>query len=78
MAWDKESEKKANHQVSLFIDLNKDEQEILGIVSSKEKLSLDLIGFQAKLSIPKIMQILLQLELKGLVRALPGNQYAKS
>tara|TARA_B100000795_G_scaffold81725_1_gene58923 strand:+ start:6987 stop:8090 length:1104 start_codon:yes stop_codon:yes gene_type:complete len=78
MGWDKESEKNTSQQVSLFIDLNKDEQEILGILSSKEKLTIDLIGFQAKLSIPKIMQILLQLELKGLIRALPGNQYAKS
>ena len=78
MGWDKESLQNKTQQVSLFIDLNKDEQEILGILSSKEKLTLDLIGFQAKLSIPKIMQILLQLELKGLVRSLPGNQYAKS
>ena len=78
MRWDKDSEQNSSQQVSLFIDLNKDEQEILGILSSKDKLTLDLIGFQAKLSIPKIMQILLQLELKGLVRALPGNQYAKS
>jgi DNA processing protein len=78
MGWDKESEKNPSLQVSLFVDLNKEEQEILCILSSKENLSLDLIGFQAKLSIPKIMQILLQLELKGLVRALPGNQYAKS
>ena len=78
MAWDEESEKNATQQVALFVDLTKEEEELLGIFASKEKLTIDLIAMQAKLTIPKIMQVLLQLELKGLVRALPGNQYAKS
>jgi DNA processing protein len=78
MAWDEESEKNATQQVELFVDLTKEEEELLGILASKEKLTIDLIAMQAKLTIPKIMQVLLQLELKGLVRALPGNQYAKS
>jgi len=78
MAWDEESEKNATQQVALFLDLTKEEEELLGILASKEKLTIDLIAMQAKLTIPKIMQVLLQLELKGLVRALPGNQYAKS
>ena len=78
MGWDVESEKNDTKQVELFIDLNKEEEELIGILSSREKLTIDLIAMQAKLTIPKIMQLLLQLELKGLVRALPGNQYAKS
>lgn len=78
MGWDEETQKKATHQVELFIDLSKDEEEIMGILSSKEKLPIDLIAHQAKMNIPKIMQVLLSLEIKGLVRSLPGNQYAKS
>ncbi len=78
MGWDADSEKKNAKQVELFIELNKDEEALLGVLSSKEKLSIDLIALQAKLSIPKILQVLLQLELKGLVRSLPGNEYAKA
>jgi len=77
MGWDAEPEKNDTKQVELFIDLNKEEEELIGILSSKEKLTIDLIAMQAKLTIPKIMQLLLQLELKGLVRALPGNQYSR-
>ena len=78
MNWDKEVPKNEGKQVSLFLDLDKDEQEVMGILASKEKLNLDLIALQAKLSIPRIMQVLLQLELKGFVRTLPGNLYAKT
>ena len=78
MNWDKEVPKNEGKQVSLFLDLDKDEQEVMGILASKEKLNLDLIALHAKLSIPRIMQVLLQLELKGFVRTLPGNLYAKT
>jgi DNA processing protein len=78
MAWDTESLKNSTQQVELFVNLNKDEEEVMGILSAKEKVALDLIAIQVKLSIPKLIQVLMQLELKGLVRALPGNQYAKS
>ena len=60
-----------------FFDLSK-EEELIGILSSKEKVSIDLIAMQAKLSIQKIMQLLLLLELKDIVWALPGNQYSKA
>lgn len=78
MGWDEEAQKKATHQVELFVDLTKEEEELLGILSSKDKLPIDLIAHQAKLNIPKIMQVLLSLEIKGLVKSLPGNQYAKA
>lgn len=78
MGWDADSDKNHVKQVELFIDLTKEEEALIGILTSKEKVAIDLIAMQAKLSIPKIMQLLLQLELKGLVRALPGNQYAKT
>jgi len=78
MNWDKEVPKNESKQGSLFLDLDRDEQEVMGILASKEKLNMDMIALQAKLSIPIIMQVLLQLELKGLVRTLPGNLYAKT
>jgi len=78
MSWDSESLKNSSQQVELFVNLNKDEEEVMGILSTKEKVALDLIAIQVKLSIPKLIQVLMSLELKGLVRVLPGNQYAKA
>lgn len=78
MGWDDESSHKSTQQVELFVDLSKEAELLLGILSSKEKIGIDLIATQSKLPIPKVMKELLQLELKGLVKALPGNQYAKS
>lgn len=78
MRWDQEITKKIPKQPQLFIELTTDETEILEILSRKGKLQINLISYQAKMSISKIMHILLALEIKGLVKPLPGNQYAKS
>jgi len=78
MGWDADSEKKETKQVELFVALNKVEEALLGVLASQEKLSIDRIAIQTKQSIPKILEALLQLEMKGLVRALPGNFYAKA
>ena len=78
MGWDADSEKKETKQVELFVALNKVEEALLGVLASQEKLSIDRIATQTKQSIPKILEALLQLEMKGLVRALPGNFYAKA
>ena len=77
MGWDADSQKKDTKQVELFVDLNKDEEALLGVLGSKEKFSIDLIAIQTKQRIPKILETLLQLEMKGLVKALPGSFYAK-
>lgn len=77
MGWDADSQKKDTKQVELFVDLNKDEKALLGVLGSKEKFSIDLIAIQTKQRIPKILETLLQLEMKGLVKALPGSFYAK-
>lgn len=77
MGWDADSQKKDTKQVELFVDLNKDEEALLGVLGSKEKFSIDFIAIQTKQRIPKILETLLQLEMKGLVKALPGSFYAK-
>ncbi len=78
MRWDQEVTKKLPRQPQLFVELTKDETEILEILSLNDKLQINLISYQSKMSISKIVQILLALEIKGLVKPLPGNQYAKS
>lgn len=76
MQWDTEPEQQATHQNELFIQLSKDEEELLGHLQIKAQ-PIDLLAVKTKMPISKLIQTLLQLELKNLVKNLPGNQYKR-
>ena len=56
---------------------NKTECDIYGLIS-KEPISLDGLCEKSKFSIPVITSIVLGLEFKKLIRALPGKQFIRS
>jgi DNA processing protein len=70
--------KNQNQQTSLFLDLNKEEQLVFGVVYKNDRISLDRIISEMNLSRAELLQVLLQLELKGLIESLPGMIYIKS
>ncbi len=74
MNWEKGDEKKAKQQ-QLFIELSADEQLIVDALKDKDMLHSDEILKQTKLSISTMASLLLQLELQGVVKALPGKFY---
>lgn len=78
MNWDKKVLKNQNQQTSLFLDLNKEEQLVFGVVYKSDRISLDRIISEMNLSRAELLQVLLQLELKGLIESLPGMIYIKS
>jgi DNA processing protein len=78
MNWDKKVLKNQNQQTSLFLDLNKEEQLVFGVVYKNDRISLDRIISEMNLSRAELLQVLLQLELKGLIESLPGMIYIKS
>ena len=78
MNWDKKVLKNQNQQTSLFLDLNKEEQLVFGVIYKNDSLSLDRIISEMNLSRAELLQVLLQLELKGLIESLPGMIYIKS
>lgn len=63
-------------QTELFIHLSQDEEEVLDVLMIKAQ-PIDLIAIKVKIPISRLIQILLQLELKGLIKNLPGNQYKR-
>lgn len=63
-------------QVKLFANLTTEEEVIVDALQQKKELNADSIGFLTKLSLPDISNHLLQLEFKGIIRALPGRRYA--
>lgn len=62
-------------QIPLFVDLNPEEEKLCDLLKSKGKETLDLLAIEAAMSPQKAASLLLGLELKGVVRTLPGKQF---
>lgn len=72
--WDLEKKPKVIQQ-QLFIDLNSDEQKIYDFLLKNGKELLDIIALECDLPIFKISGTLLNMELKGIIRPLPGKMF---
>ena len=73
--WEKQSRPNKEVQQKLFIDLSFQEQVIYDYLIDGEKQSLDEIALNCKISTFKTASLLLNLELKGVTRPLPGNYF---
>lgn len=60
-------------QKQMFISLTDDEQKIYNFLQSKGKEQMDLIALKCDFPIYKISSMLLDMELKGMIRPLPGK-----
>ncbi len=72
--WDLETKTKPI-QKQLFVDLNSEEQKIYDFLFKNGKELLDLIALECEFPVFKTASTLLNLELKGLVRTLPGKHF---
>ncbi|UUF15543.1 MULTISPECIES: DNA-processing protein DprA [Flavobacterium] len=72
--WDIENKPKAI-QKQLFIDLDPDEQKIYDFLLKNGKELLDTIALECNFPVFKISGILLNMELKGVIRPLPGKLF---
>lgn len=73
--WDVDEESKPAHQAQLFVDLNEEEKIVVKSLKSLQKTELDPLALSCQIPTSKLSTILLNLELKGLVRPLPGKQF---
>ena len=62
-------------QKQLFTDLSDEEKLVYEILNMKGKMLLDLIALNCNMPTSKTVGLLLNLELKGVVRPLPGKTY---
>ena len=74
LGWKKEKSKKVI-QPTLFLDLQEDEQKVFDYLSQRKKELLDIIALECDILIHKTASILFQLEMKGLIRPLPGKLF---
>lgn len=72
--WDIENKAKPV-QKQLFVELESDEQKIYDFLLMNGKELLDVIALQCNFPIYKISGLLLNMELKGVIRALPGKLF---
>jgi DNA processing protein len=77
MRWD-EMDKSRVVQKALFIDFNEEEQKLIDILKNKESVTVDQFSHLLKLPPSNLASILLNLEFKGAIRALPGKKYILS
>ncbi|GAB5400688.1 MAG: DNA-processing protein DprA [Aureisphaera sp.] len=75
LGWNLEQGHGKPQQTKLFVELTDEEKNILTHLKGKDKELLDSIALECALPIYKVVTILLSLELKGLVRPLPGKLF---
>ena len=73
--WEMEMQKSKSVQKQLFVDLDNDEQKVYDYLQKNGKQLLDIIAIECDFAIFRISTLLLNMELKGVVRPLPGKLF---
>ncbi len=72
--WD-EIDMTKNVQSQLFIDLSPEEEKMLNLVKDNPEISIDALFYKANMTPSEAASLLLNLEFKGVIKALPGKRY---
>lgn len=65
-------------QKELFIELSSEEKMIIRVLKESDKISIDNLCIKTQLSMSQTSSVMLNLEMAGLVKALPGKIYQLS
>ncbi len=76
LGWQKPSDHPRQIQRQLFVELDEEEQQMLEFLQQQDETTIDQLMQKTHFTNSKVARLLLSLELKGLVRALPGSAYA--
>ncbi len=74
MNWDKDKKPRAV-QKQLFINLTTEEQKIVDLLQTRDNVHADEIFHHSGLANSMLAATLLQLEMQGLIKSLPGKYY---
>lgn len=74
MNWERESQPTARQQ-RLFEEVNEEEKRVLHLLETQEKLHADTLQQQLQMKPSMLAALLLQLEMKGFIKTLPGKYY---
>jgi DNA processing protein len=76
MGWSESTTKRQKKQTELFVDLSTDEKRMMELLQDKKGVHIDELNIKSGISTSGIAIALLNLELQGLVKSLPGKIYA--
>lgn len=62
-------------QPELFVNLTEEEQTVCDYLKQREKALIDVIAVDCSLPVFRLASVLLQLEMRGLIRPLPGKYF---
>ena len=75
MGWEMK-EKQDDLQTNLFVQMTEDEERLVAIFREKGELDIDNLSFAASMTSSVLSLHLFNLEMKGMVKALPGKRYS--
>lgn len=75
LGWKLEEGKKVASQKQLFVELNDAEKMIYKFLQSNGKEQLDIIALECQMPIFQVSSTLLNMEMKGVIRPLPGKLF---
>ena len=75
LGWEMEEKKVKPRQTQLFVELNEEEKKIWSYLKEKDQELIDVIALDCNIPVFKLASILLNMELKGVMRPLPGKQF---
>ena len=75
LRWKTEEQLKPGIQKALFQSLDEQERKVFSILSQKTKVPLDELALELGWKVSTTASQLMQMEMKGLIRALPGKQF---
>ena len=75
LGWKLEEENKKPAQNQLFVELDETERSIYQYLQLNGKQLLDTVALNCKLPIFKVSAVLLNMEMKGVIRPLPGKLF---
>ncbi len=75
LGWDTKPTFAKKNQKQLFIELDDCEQKVYDYLQQKHTQLLDVIALECNISTFQLASVLLQLELKGVVKPLPGKMF---
>jgi len=75
MNWMIDDKKNKAAQRSFFVELNDTEKQICQLLQSSSGEHIDVISFQMKIPVSAVNVQLFHLEMKGLIKSLPGKKY---
>lgn len=75
MCWHPGETSKPAVQRSIFVDLTPEEKTVVDRLSQVESMQLNLLAIELNLPVSQLSALLFELEMKGVVRCLPGGLY---